>query len=90
MKTKEEIVANWLPRYTKDVYKRQVYQSIQSQNMEVSAGYIGQPIGKDNKNAFQYTLNGHIKGALCIRCKQYRKDHDKSRVHRLYSCGCSG
>lgn len=40
----------------------QVYQAIQSQNVEVSAGYVGQPIGKDNQNAFQYTLN--VQGRL--------------------------
>lgn len=40
----------------------QVYQAIESQNMEVSAGYVGQPIGKNNNNAFQYTLN--VKGRL--------------------------
>lgn len=34
-------------------------------NMEVSAGYIGQPIGQDNKNAFQYTLN--VQGRLLLR-----------------------
>ena len=39
-----------------------VYQSIQSQNVEVSAGYVGQPIGKDDKNAYQYTLN--VQGRL--------------------------
>ena len=41
----------------RDISPQQVYQSIQSQNVEVSAGYIGQPIGQDNNNAFQYTLN---------------------------------
>ena len=46
----------------RNISPAQVYQSIQSQNMEVSAGYIGQPIGKDNKNAFQYTLN--VQGRL--------------------------
>ena len=40
----------------------QVYQAIQSQNIEVSAGYIGQPIGKNNNNAYQYTLN--VQGRL--------------------------
>lgn len=39
-----------------------VYQAIQSQNVEVSAGYVGQPIGKDDKNAYQYTLN--VQGRL--------------------------
>lgn len=46
----------------RNISPAQVYQSIQSQNMEVSAGYIGQPIGQDNKNAFQYTLN--VQGRL--------------------------
>ena len=41
----------------RNISPQQVYQSIQSQNVEVSAGYIGQPIGQDNNNAFQYTLN---------------------------------
>lgn len=40
----------------------QIYQAIQSQNIEVSAGYIGQPIGKNNNNAYQYTLN--VQGRL--------------------------
>lgn len=40
-----------------------VYQAIQSQNVAVSAGYIGQPIGaQSNDNAFQYTLN--VQGRL--------------------------
>lgn len=39
-----------------------VYQSIQAQNVEVSAGYVGQPIGKDDQNAYQYTLN--VQGRL--------------------------
>lgn len=49
----------------RNISPAQVYQSIQSQNMEVSAGYIGQPIGQDNKNAFQYTLN--VQGDLLLR-----------------------
>lgn len=40
----------------------EVYQATQAQNMEVSAGTVGQPIGKDNVNAFQYTLS--VKGRL--------------------------
>ena len=32
----------------RNISPQQVYQSIQSQNVEVSAGYIGQPIGQDN------------------------------------------
>ena len=39
-----------------------VYQAIQSQNVEVSAGNVGQPIGTDNKNAYQYSLT--VKGRL--------------------------
>lgn len=41
---------------------QQVYSAVQSQNMEVSAGYVGQPIGKGGNNDFQYTLN--VKGRL--------------------------
>ena len=40
----------------------QVYAAIQAQNMEVSAGNIGQPFGRSGNNAFQYTLN--VKGRL--------------------------
>ena len=61
----------------RNISPQQVYQSIQSQNVEVSAGYIGQPIGQDNNNAFQYTLNvqGRLKspeqfGNIIIRCEQ--------------------
>jgi len=39
-----------------------VYQAIQSQNVEVSAGSVGQPIGKGNANAYQYSLT--VKGRL--------------------------
>ena len=44
------------------ISRAEVYQAIQAQNMEVSAGTVGQPIGKDNANAFQYTLS--VKGRL--------------------------
>lgn len=61
----------------RNISPQQVYQSIQSQNVEVSAGYIGQPIGQDNNNAFQYTLNvqGRLKspeqfGDIIIRREQ--------------------
>ena len=61
----------------RNISPQQVYQSIQSQNVEVSAGYIGQPIGQDNNNAFQYTLNvqGRLKspeqfGNIIIRREQ--------------------
>lgn len=39
-----------------------VYQAIQSQNVAVSAGYVGQSIGTKANNAFQYTLN--VQGRL--------------------------
>ena len=53
----------------RNISPQQVYQSIQSQNVEVSAGYIGQPIGQENKNAFQYTLNvqGRLKFSRTVR-----------------------
>ena len=61
----------------RNISPQQVYQSIQSQNVEVSAGYIGQPIGQDNNNSFQYTLNvqGRLKspeqfGDIIIRREQ--------------------
>ena len=41
---------------------QQVYTAIQAQNMEVSAGNVGQPFGRTGNNAFQYTLN--VKGRL--------------------------
>ena len=41
---------------------QQVYTAIQAQNMEVSAGNVGQPFGRSGNNAFQYTLN--VKGRL--------------------------
>ena len=41
---------------------QQVFSAIQSQNMEVSAGNVGQPFGRTGSNAFQYTLN--VKGRL--------------------------
>ena len=41
---------------------QQVYSAIQAQNMEVSAGNVGQPLGRTGNNAFQYTLN--VKGRL--------------------------
>ncbi len=41
---------------------QQVFQAITAQNMEVSAGNIGQPMGKGDDNAFQYALS--VKGRL--------------------------
>lgn len=46
----------------RNITPQQVYAAIQSQNMEVSAGYVGQPIGSSADNDFQYTLN--VKGRL--------------------------
>lgn len=46
----------------RNITPQQVYAAIQSQNMEVSAGYVGQPIGASDNNDFQYTLN--VKGRL--------------------------
>lgn len=40
----------------------QVYQAIASQNVEVSAGSVGQSLGATNKNAFEYTLT--VEGRL--------------------------
>ena len=39
-----------------------VYEAIQTQNVEVSAGTVGQPIGSGNTNAYQYSLT--VKGRL--------------------------
>ena len=43
----------------------EVYAAISKQNLAVSAGYVGQTLGKDADNAFQYTLNvqGRLKTA---------------------------
>ena len=43
----------------RNISPAQVYQAIQAQNIEVSAGYVGQPIGKNNNNPYQYTLTVH-------------------------------
>lgn len=40
----------------------EVYSAITQQNMAVSAGYVGQTLGKGADNAFQYTLN--VQGRL--------------------------
>lgn len=40
----------------------EVYQAVSAQNMEVSAGYVGQPVGSGDDNAFQYALS--VKGRL--------------------------
>ena len=36
---------------------QEVYQAVAAQNMEVSAGYVGQDIGVGNDNAYQFTLS---------------------------------
>lgn len=46
----------------RNISAQQVYAAIQAQNMEVSAGNVGQPFGQSADNAFQYTLN--VKGRL--------------------------
>ena len=66
-------------QFEKDLDKNQVKSVKVVQNREIPTGSLEVKF-KD----------GTSKVLLCIRCKQYRKDHDKSRVHRLYSCGCSG
>ena len=40
----------------------EVYQAISKQNLAISAGYVGQTLGADANNAFQYTLN--VQGRL--------------------------
>lgn len=40
----------------------EVYRAISEQNIAVSAGYVGQTLGKGADNAFQYTLN--VQGRL--------------------------
>ena len=64
----------------RNISPQQVYQSIQSQNVEVSAGYIGQPIGQDNNNAFQYTLNvqGRLKSPGTVRRYYYPPRTERS------------
>ena len=44
------------------VTPQQVYQAVMAQNMQVSAGYVGQPVGAGDDNAFQYALS--VKGRL--------------------------
>lgn len=44
------------------VTPQEVYQAVAAQNMEVSAGYVGQPVGAGDDNAFQYALS--VKGRL--------------------------
>jgi HAE1 family hydrophobic/amphiphilic exporter-1 len=46
----------------RDLTPADIYSAIQDQNLEVSAGYVGQPIGTRADNAFQYTLQ--VKGRL--------------------------
>ena len=44
------------------VTPQEVYQAVAAQNMQVSAGYVGQPVGAGDDNAFQYALA--VKGRL--------------------------
>jgi HAE1 family hydrophobic/amphiphilic exporter-1 len=46
----------------RDLTPADIYSAIQDQNYDVSAGYVGQPIGAGADNAFQYTLQA--KGRL--------------------------
>lgn len=46
----------------RNITPQDVYTAIEAQNMEVSAGYVGQSIGNNSDNAFQYTLN--VQGRL--------------------------
>lgn len=61
-----------------------IYSAIQDQNLEVSAGYVGQPIGLGADNAFQYTLQA--KGRL-VTPEEFGnivvKTEDDGRILRL-------
>jgi HAE1 family hydrophobic/amphiphilic exporter-1 len=61
-----------------------IYSAIQDQNIEVSAGYVGQPIGLGADNAFQYTLQ--TKGRL-VTPEEFGnivvKTEDDGRILRL-------
>lgn len=46
----------------RSVAPSEVFQAISRQNIAVSAGYVGQTLGADADNAFQYTLN--VQGRL--------------------------
>lgn len=68
----------------RNITPQQVYSAIQSQNMEVSAGYVGQPIGTSANNDFQYTLN--VQGRLSTPAEFgdiILKVEDQGRVLRL-------
>ena len=41
----------------REITPAEVFQAISKQNIAVSAGYVGQTLGKEADNAFQYTLN---------------------------------
>ncbi len=41
----------------REITPAEVFQAISKQNIAVSAGYVGQTLGKGADNAFQYTLN---------------------------------
>lgn len=68
----------------RNITPQQVYSAIQSQNMEVSAGYVGQPIGTSANNDFQYTLN--VQGRLTTPAEFgdiILKVEDQGKVLRL-------
>lgn len=46
----------------REITPQQVYQAISQQNMQVSAGYVGQTLSPRADNAYQYTLN--VQGRL--------------------------
>jgi hydrophobe/amphiphile efflux-1 (HAE1) family protein len=46
----------------REVTAQEVYSALQEQNMQVSAGYVGLPLGQQAHNAFQYSLD--VKGRL--------------------------
>lgn len=68
----------------RNITPQQVYAAIQGQNMEVSAGYVGQPIGTSANNDFQYTLN--VQGRLSTPAEFgdiILKVEDQGKVLRL-------
>ena len=55
----------WLDPETmriRNLTPQEVYAAISQQNMQVSAGYVGQPTGKSADNSFQYSLD--VQGRL--------------------------
>ncbi len=55
----------WLDPETmriRNLTPQEIYAAISQQNMQVSAGYVGQPTGKSADNSFQYSLD--VQGRL--------------------------